>query len=69
MKGRDIYLDSNLILPRSYKDNKIDGKTPFKLNTRYDPREYEVPPDSLLGKKAKKSVQRIIDDYEERVRK
>ena len=69
MKGRDIYLESNLILPRSFKDNKIDGKTPFKLNTRYDHREYEIPPDSLLSKKSKKGMYRIIEDYEEKVKR
>ncbi|CDW86753.1 UNKNOWN [Stylonychia lemnae] len=69
MKARDIYIESNLILPRSIKDAKIDGKTPFKLNTRYDHREYEVPPEQLLGKSQKKQIHKMIEDYEGSVKR
>lgn len=48
MKARDIYIESNLILPRSLNDTRLDGKTPFKLNTRYNPKDYEIPPEKLL---------------------
>lgn len=69
MDAREIYIQKNLILPRSLKDTRIDGKVPFRLNMKYDPKEYETPPDKLMKKKARINLKQRKDTFIEEVRK
>eukprot|EP00347_Sterkiella_histriomuscorum_P010660 403375418 len=70
MKARDIFIESNLILPRSLNDVRLNEKTPpFKLNTRYDHREFEVPPDSLMKNKAKLKLKKRMEHYDVHLKK
>lgn len=69
MDARDIYIDNNLILPRSLKDARLNGKTPFKLNTRYRHEDFETPPDKLLNKKSIDRIIKLREDVDEKVKK
>jgi hypothetical protein len=40
-------------LPRSFEDPKTFDNKPFRLNTKFDAREYEKIPIQLMGKKGK----------------
>ena len=66
MKAREIYIDSNLILPRSINDARLGEKMPpFRLNTKFDPKEYEVPSDfKLLGHSGKKRQLKKREQWE-----
>lgn len=62
IKPRDLFIIRNLILPRSLNDNMIDGKTPFRVNSRVDPLIFESQ--THLREKTKRIIENRKINFE-----
>ena len=69
LDARKLFISSNLILPRSLNDHRLSKDKPFKLNTKYEAREYEIPSENLMSKKGRKTFEKRKSEHEDYVKK